>query len=180
MVYFVTSNAHKVRELQAIFSPQVKLAHVALELDEIQSLNLHDIVRHKLHQAYETLHAPVLVEDVSAELADLAGLPGPFVKFFNQRLGDDALYQLAPGSNVSLTCCMGYYDGTTELLVDGTVHGTVVAPRGENGFGFDCCVVLDGHTKTCAKFSPAEKNMLSHRYKAVQQMATALAERSIT
>lgn len=177
MIYFITGNPFKLNELRAILPGRIEVDHKSLHLEEIQSMNPHEIVSHKLRQAYAEIGLPVMVEDVSAGLASLSGLPGPFIKFFEERLGSDALYQLAPNDKVTITCTMGYYDGTDEIIVDGTVHGTTVAPRGDNGFGFDNCIVLDGQTMTSAELTPEAKNKISHRHAAVVLMAAALTDK---
>ena len=94
MLYLITGNPHKLVELQRMLPPSIEVEHRKLELDEIQSLDLHEIVRHKLREAYKKMKAPVMVEDVSAELASLNGLPGPFIKFFEQQLGKGSLYTI--------------------------------------------------------------------------------------
>lgn len=177
MIYFITGNPHKLKELQAILPGKVTVQHKKLDLTEIQSMDPHEIVSHKLREAYAAVNAPVMVEDVSAGLASLGGLPGPFIKFFGERLGHDALYKLAPDDRVTITCTMGYYDGSEEIIVDGVVHGRTVAPRGNNGFGFDSCIILDGQTQTSAELSPDAKNQLSHRHAAIELMAAALADK---
>lgn len=172
--YIVTGNENKKKELQKVFPADLVLDFVQLDLDEIQSLDSHEIIRHKLREAYRNIKEPVIVEDVSAELDCLNGLPGTFVKFFELRLGPDALYKLSgDGEKVKIICTMGYYDGNQEIIVDGVLHGTVVAPRGQNGFGFDPIIVPDGYIQTCAEMTEMEKNQLSHRFKA----ATLMAER---
>ncbi len=174
MIYFITGNLNKLAELQAILPGRITVDHKALHLAEIQSMDPHEIVSHKLREAYAAVKSPVLVEDVSAGLDSLKGLPGPFIKFFEEQLGSDALYQLAPNDRVTITCTMGYYDGETEIIVDGVVHGTTVKPRGDNGFGFDNCIILDGQTKTSAELTPEQKNAVSHRHAAAVLMAEAL------
>lgn len=175
MIYVITGNLHKLKELKAILPVELDIRHKKLDLVEVQSLDLHEIVSHKLREAYKLVKAPVIVEDVSAGLASLGGLPGPFIKFFEEQMGDDALYQLAPNDKVTITCTMGYYDGDQEIIVDGVVHGNIVSPRGNNGFGFDSCVIQDGQTKTNAELAPKVKNSISHRYLAVTRMARALS-----
>ena len=174
MIYFITGNPNKLAELQAILPDRIAVRHKALHLVEIQSMDPHEIVRHKLREAYAAVESPVMVEDVSAELDSLKGLPGPFIKFFEEQLGSDALYQLAPDDRVTIRCTMGYYDGDTEIIVDGIVHGRTVEPRGTNGFGFDNCILLDGQTTTSAELAPEYKNTISHRHAAVILMAEAL------
>lgn len=172
--YLITGNPNKLREFRGLLS-SLDLESRQLELDEIQSLELHAIIEHKLRQAYELLKAPVIVEDNSAELANLNGLPGPFIKFFEQRLGDDALYQLSSeGTRAKIISTIGYFDGQQKHIVDGVVDGTIVAPRGTDGWGFDVCFVPDGYDQTYAELGSEIKATISHRYRAAQQLIIAL------
>ncbi|MGB3023819.1 MAG: non-canonical purine NTP pyrophosphatase [Candidatus Saccharimonadales bacterium] len=177
MITFITGNPGKLEELRRIFPAHMELTHQALELDEIQSLDMHEIVAHKLRQAYARVGGPVMVEDVSAELDSLNGLPGPFVKFFMKRMGDDALYKIgAVDDSVRIVCTMGYYNGRQEIIVDGIMTGTVVAPRGEDGFGFDPTIVPDGYTQTIAELGTDVKDTISHRRKACDAMGKSLRQ----
>ncbi len=58
---FVTSNDNKVREVVATLGMHLK--RVALELDEIQEMDLEKIIKHKAEQAFKKLKTAVLVED---------------------------------------------------------------------------------------------------------------------
>lgn len=174
---FITGNPWKIEELRRLLPPELELTHQALELDEIQSLDTHEIVAHKLRQAYVLVGGPVMVEDVSAELALLNGLPGPFVKFFMKRMGDDALYKIgAVDDSVRIVCTMGYYDGEHEVIVDGIMAGAVVAPRGEDGFGFDPTIMPDGYTQTIAELGTDVKDTISYRRKACDAMGESLRQ----
>jgi len=172
-ITLVTGNPHKLAELSKVFPPGIELRSIKLDLDEIQTLDLHTIVRHKLHQAFEVVGRPVVIEDVSAELDALNGLPGPFIKFFEERLGRGALFKLAGETRVKIICSMGYYDGKQEYIVDGVLEGRIVAPRDGEGFGFDFVLIPDGYDKTMSELGINIKNTISHRYKA----ATLLSER---
>lgn len=174
-ITLVTGNPHKLAELQEVFPGSLSLRARKLDLDEIQSLDVHEIVRHKLRQAYAQVQSPVIIEDVSAELEALKGLPGPFVKFFEKVLGRGALYQIAGGeSRVRIICAMGYFDGTDEHIVDGVIEGRVVTPRDGEGFGFDFEFIPDGYDKTMSQLGLSVKNAISHRYKAAALMAEYL------
>jgi inosine triphosphate pyrophosphatase len=177
-ITLVTGNPHKLTELQKVFPPSLQLTSRKLDLDEIQSLDLHEIVRHKLHQAYAHIKAPVIVEDVSAQLEKLNGLPGPFVKFFEQQLGKGALHTLAGEGRITVVCAMGYYDGTTEHIVDGVLEGRVVAPRDGEGFGFDYVIIPDGYDKTMSELGLETKNRISHRSQAAAQLARLLPQQA--
>lgn len=149
-----------------------------IDLPEIQSFDARTIITDKVQRAYTAIGKPVLVEDVSAGLDALQGLPGPFIKFFEERLGKDALYQLAQGRDpaVTVTSTIGYYDGSKLIITEGIVRGVVVAARGENGFGFDCCFVPDGQTKTFAEMTVKEKDAISHRSLSVHAFLAELKE----
>ena len=65
-------------------------------------------------------------------------------------------------------------DGT-ELVTRGTMEGVIAhEPQGENGFGYDPIVYLPEFGKTSAQLSPAEKNKISHRGKALDKMRQEL------
>ena len=180
MITFITGNVKKLAELKAVLPRDLDITHQQVDLDEIQSLDLHEIISYKLRQAYAAVNGPVLVEDISAELASLNGLPGPFIKFFHQKLGEQALYKIGTDRDtVTVKCTMGYYDGKTEIIVDGVMRGTIVAPRGESQFGFDPVIQPDGYDKTLAELGPHVKNQISHRRKAVDAMIVALKEHGI-
>jgi inosine triphosphate pyrophosphatase len=179
-ITFVTGNPNKLRELTSLAPAGLHFDSAALELDEIQSLEARTIVEHKLRQAYGQVGKPVIVEDVAAGLDSLNGLPGPFVKFFEKKLGRGALYKLSKVADdrVAILCVAGYYDGQRFLYGEGVLQGTVTAPRGENGFGFDCVVVPDGQPdgakRTVAEMSADEKNAISHRGQAFRNLLQQL------
>jgi len=176
-IYLVTGNPNKLKELQAVFPKSASLKQAELDIDEIQSDDLEHIVTDKLEKAFKALGKPVIVEDVSAELACLNGLPGPFIKYFEKHLGKGALWQLAEhvkDHSATIRCTMGYYDGTIKHIVSGIVTGHVVSPRGKIGWGFDFVFVPDGHSRTSAEMGPEEKNKISHRALAARQMQAIL------
>jgi XTP/dITP diphosphohydrolase len=69
----------------------------------------------------------------------------------------------------------GGEDALPVRLFEGVVPGEIVAPRGEGGFGYDPIFEHDG--RTFAQLSPAEKNAVSHRGRALARFAEWDAER---
>ncbi|WP_392507170.1 RdgB/HAM1 family non-canonical purine NTP pyrophosphatase [Naumannella halotolerans] len=59
-----------------------------------------------------------------------------------------------------------------EDVVLGEVSGRLTEqPSGRHGFGYDPIFVADGHTMTMAELTPAEKDQISHRGRALELMA---------
>ena len=57
------------------------------------------------------------------------------------------------------------------LHATGVLEGTISdAPRGTNGFGYDPIFIPKGSSRTFAEMTNAEKNMISHRAKALQEL----------
>lgn len=59
----------------------------------------------------------------------------------------------------------------------GTIEGMIgYEERGENGFGYDPIFFLPEYGKTTAELSPEEKNQISHRGRALEQIKKELIE----
>ena len=79
---------------------------------------------------------------------------------------------------------LAWPDGHTELF-EGRVHGTIVDPRGDKGFGYDPIFLPEGHERTFGEISSEEKHgvawqsgvALSHRARAFVLLATACLRR---
>lgn len=174
-IFLVTGNENKLREWRQMIPSTIDLQSVSIDLIEIQSDDPVEIVTDKAKRAYDQVGKPVIVEDVDAGLEKLGGLPGPFIKFFNSKLGKDALYKLAghEGEKAMIACTAAYYDGEELIIARGEVNGVVVAPRGDS-FGFDIVFVPDGETQTYAEMTLEKKNSLSHRHKAIRSLVEKL------
>jgi non-canonical purine NTP pyrophosphatase (RdgB/HAM1 family) len=147
------------------------LESIDLDLDELQSDDPIEVVTDKVRRAYEVINRPLIVEDISAGLDSLNGLPGPFIKYFIKRMGADTLWQLASRQETAacVSCVAAYFDGQTLLTAQGDVRGTIVAPRGE-AYGFSSTFVPDGQTQTYAEMTGNAKDSLSHRSLAVAKL----------
>jgi XTP/dITP diphosphohydrolase len=64
------------------------------------------------------------------------------------------------------------------LIAEGRWSGEVVdTPRGANGFGYDPYFLLPDLGKTAAELDPDQKNVVSHRAKALRRLAALITER---
>ena len=164
----ITGNQGKADQL-AMWLGQ-KLEHIKIDLDEIQSLELRDVVAHKAKQAYDVIKKPALVEDVSLACVALNGLPGPFIKWFIQKdIG--LLCQIMDSfkdRSAVVTVLYGLHDGEQTHYFEGSVKGRVAkAPIGTNGFGWDPIFTPEGYQKTRAELEATDYEATSPRAKAI-------------
>lgn len=167
-VTFVTTSKHKITETNKILGIKYKISRI--EIPEIQSLDLDEVITEKAKAAYKIFKRPILVEDVSLEIKALNGLPGTFVKFFLKTLGTEKTVALigSQKTNTKVTGAVVIYDGRNLKIFKGTAHGTLSKKdKGTSGFGFDKVFIPKGYTTTYAQMPSALKNKISHRAKAL-------------
>jgi inosine triphosphate pyrophosphatase len=176
MIYFITSNKNKFNEIQAILP--VSIEQLVLDLPEIQELDSRAIIKAKLEAAFTHHDGPFIVEDTSLELDALNGLPGPFIKWFEQTVTNPGLATIAIQSgktDVIARVSIGYAKDKESIeFFEGVLEGDIVAPRGENGFGWDVIFQPKGYDRTLAEMTAEEKNEISHRMQAVRKLAEAI------
>lgn len=169
----VTTNQGKLKEINKILGINHQVSKI--NVPEIQSLNLDEVISSKAKAAYEILKKPVLVTDVSLEIEALGGLPGPLVKYFISSLGVQKTVNLLNGKSTKakVTDAVAIYDGKTLKIFKGTIHGHLARKSrgaGRYAFGFDVLFIPAGSQKTFAEMSTAEKNKISHRAKALKKL----------
>ncbi len=180
-LYFITGNDGKFREVSSLIPSIVQLS---VELDEIQSLDPQVVIEHKLAQAATSHAGEFIVEDTSLIFNYIKPLPGTLIKWFVQSLGSAGMAEQVshyPDHTAVARVTIGYRD------IAGLIHffsaetnGQIVAPRGDNGFGWDSIFLAEGQTLTNAELSRDEKNAISHRGKAVRLLSQYLIETSQT
>lgn len=137
-ITFITWNQKKADYLAKYL--WIEVLHEKIELDEIQSLNLDEVVTHKVKQAYEKAEKPVLVEDTSLIFLALGKLPGTFIRFFVQEIGHEWLCRLLDGKDRSALASTkyAYYDGKHLEIFTGELRWTIAEHPGiDNWFGWD-------------------------------------------
>ncbi len=151
---------------------------VDIDLTEIQSLDPKEIITHKLDEAKKKVNGAVLVEDQYMHIDCLNGLPGPMIKWFLKTLGIQGIAELVhkyENHSASVSVILGYSDESGHIeYFDGTVHGKIVMPRGDNGFGWNQIFELDGSGKTFGEVTIEEKNKVSMRKVAYEKLAKYL------
>jgi non-canonical purine NTP pyrophosphatase (RdgB/HAM1 family) len=176
---FITGNAGKAKYLSDYF--ELPIEHKKLDLQEIQSLDLKEVVEDKALRAYKIMRSPVLVEDVSLIFRGMNALPGPLIKWFLETLGNEGLCKLVDGfitrdafAEVQFAIC----DEKGVHVFSGSKEGTIAdSPRGEMGFGWDPIFIPKGFDKTWAEMNDEEKHVTSMRRIALEKVSEFLKAR---
>jgi XTP/dITP diphosphohydrolase len=176
---FVTGSQGKIAEARlALEGHGADLETAELDLPEIQSLDLLEVLEKKAEAAWQRLRLPVVVEDAGLGLLALNGFPGPLIKWMLLAVGAEGLAKTghALGETRAVARCgLLYKDGERTLLGEGITTGTLVLPgRGEHGFGWDPVFLPDGETRTFAELTGREKDAVSHRGKAWRELISKL------
>lgn len=187
-----TRNRKKLLELQRILDGVLGGHRIALlGLDDVDAhpevpetgLTFAENALLKAREACRRTGLPTVADDSGLAVDALNGMPGVFSARWTGRHGDDRanlnllLAQLADVPDdqrrASFVCAVALVlpDGR-EHLVEGRQSGRLLrGPRGEGGFGYDPVFLGDGQERTNAELTPQEKDAISHRGKALRELA---------
>lgn len=139
----------------------------------------------KARDAFAATGLASVADDSGLEVAALNGMPGVLSARWSGSHGDDAgntallLAQLRDvpdgrrGAAFVSACAL--VTASDEVVVRGEWPGTIARePRGAGGFGYDPVFVPQGSERTAAQLSPAEKDAVSHRGRALTLLVPAL------
>lgn len=174
-MYFLSWNTHKFAEMRLLLP---ELEQIDIHLPEIQSLDSKEIILHKLEAGMEKLPGKkLIVEDTSLVIQSRKGLPGPFIKRFLQSVWDKGIWEMVknfPDKKAFGRSMIGYFDGKQTHFFEGIVHGKIVEPTIPSPFGRNALFLPDESDKTFWYMSMEEKNMISHRARAMRQFVDFL------
>ena len=157
----------------------VDLRVINVDLPEIQEVNTEAIAKEKALLGAQLAGGPCVVEDTSLQFTALGGMPGPYIKWFQERLGSEGLYNILSAyedKSAQAVCTLAFcpYPHADPVLFTGVTEGTIVEPVEGRGFGWDSIFVPDGADIPFSVMTTEQKNTRSHRGKAVRQWAAWL------
>lgn len=175
VVQFATGNKKKLEEVVAILSSgdplPCRVEACSIDLPELQG-EPEDIAKEKCRLAAEKTGGAVMVEDTCLCFHAMKGLPGPYIKWFLQKLGHEGLNAMLVGfddKSAYAQCTFAYTPGPgiEPLVFVGRTEGRIVPARGPGDFGWDPIFQPDGFEETYAEMNSEVKNTISHRYRAL-------------
>lgn len=196
-VLLATRNRKKLVELQRILDGALGAHRIALlGLDDVEAypelpetgLTFGENALIKAREGCRRTGLPTVADDSGLAVEALNGMPGVLSARWAGRHGDDhanlhlVLDQIAdlPDEHrgASFVCTVALVlPGGKEHLVDGRQPGHLLRePRGDGGFGYDPIFRGDGQDRTNAELTPTEKDAISHRGKALRELAKLIAK----
>jgi len=184
-----THNKGKLEEMAALLAPfgiTVSSAkdHGLPEPEETGTTFVEN-ARIKAHAAAQATGLPALSDDSGIEIDALDGAPGVYTADWAEtpdgrdfimamhKTHDLLQAKAAPHPRTARFCCtlvLAWPDGHDEVF-PGVMEGEIVWPmRGDEGHGYDPIFQPKGHIQTFGEMDRWEKNRISHRARAVEQL----------
>ncbi|MBF0675063.1 RdgB/HAM1 family non-canonical purine NTP pyrophosphatase [Pseudomonas sp.] len=176
-------NAGKLKELQAMLGAHVRVRSIgefsSVEAEET-GLSFVENAILKARHAARLSGLPALADDSGLAVDALGGAPGIYSARYADGAGDaannakllEALKDLPDAERGAQFVCalalVRHADDPLPILCEGLWHGRILhAAQGEQGFGYDPLFWVPERDCSSAELSPAEKNQLSHRARAM-------------
>jgi XTP/dITP diphosphohydrolase len=186
---FASNNAHKLDEIRPLLPAGLELLSLAdigchEELPETQP-TLEGNARQKAHYVWDHFGVACFADDTGLEVDALGGAPGVYSARYAgpQREAADNVAKLLrelatqPDRRARFRTVISLVLGANDVReFSGAVQGTIAAaPTGGRGFGYDPVFVpSEGDGRTFAEMTLDEKNLLSHRARAVARLVEEL------
>lgn len=187
-----TRNQGKVAEIQRLLSV-ASINDEKIEIKSISDFDLPDVEEtgdtfeaNALLKAKEIAEAtgyPALADDSGLSVTALGGAPGIYSARYSGRHGDDAanidkllaeMNEVPEGERGAkfIAVLALVKPGGAALLSRGELEGQIAFERqGNFGFGYDPIFAPNGSVRTLGEFTPEEKDAISHRGKALREIA---------
>ena len=186
---FATNNLNKLSELQVLLPANIELLGLKdigcnQELPETQN-TLEGNAMQKAEFVFEHFGYNCFTDDTGLEVDVLNGAPGVYSARF---AGKNPSYEENVNKLLSVMLdvpvenrtarfrtVMAFVDSDVELSAEGFIKGAITTTvRGENGFGYDPVFQPKRSKITFAEMSDEEKNRISHRARALENLGTQL------
>ncbi|WP_339544099.1 RdgB/HAM1 family non-canonical purine NTP pyrophosphatase [Pseudomonas sp. RA_35y_Pfl2_P32] len=183
-------NAGKLKELQAMLGESVQLRSIgefsSVEPEET-GLSFVENAILKARNAARISGLPALADDSGLAVDFLGGAPGIYSARYANGQGDAAnnaklldMLKDVPAAErgaqfVCVLALVRHADDPLPILCEGLWHGRILTQAsGEHGFGYDPLFWVPERDCSSAELSPADKNLISHRARAMDLLRQRL------
>jgi len=180
---FATNNAHKLSEARQILAPDVEIigmqeAGFTEDIEETGD-TLEENALLKARAVFAATGLDCFADDTGLEVEALDGRPGVYSARYAgnghdfsanvDKLLDELINKTNRKARFRTSVCL-ILDGR-EYFFEGIVQGEIMHERaGSGGFGYDPVFRPDGYMLSFAELTASEKNAISHRGRALEQV----------
>ena len=197
-IIFATGNADKMREIQMI------MADLGMEIQSMKEAGINvDIVEDgKTFEENAMIKASAIAQEVKKSggqaivLADDSGLEIDYLNkepgiYSARYMGEDTSYTVKNANLIKrlegvpdekrtarFVCVIAaVFPDNRQFTARAAIEGRIgYEEKGENGFGYDPIFYLPEYAMYSAELTPEEKNRISHRGKALEEMKKVLRQ----
>lgn len=187
-IIIATKNKGKMKDFKSLFEPLgievISLLDLTEPIDDIPEtgVTFEENAAIKAEAIADKYKIPVIADDSGIEIDALNGAPGVYSARYAGEDKDDkanlekVLLEMRgisePERSGRFVCVLALAQpGKQTIFTRGECEGTIGEQAiGKNGFGYDPIFYPIGSTKTMAEMTPEEKNLISHRRKALDKM----------
>lgn len=185
-IVLASNNQHKVKEIKKILNNVeiLTLNEIGFneEIDEAGTTFIENaLIKAQTVSNFlknNNLDYDVLADDSGLSCVALDGKPGVYSARYASdhdiKLNRDKVINDLKGKNkkayFNCTLILYHVDGKYEIA-EGKTYGTIIEEeKGDTSFGYDCIFLSDDLNKTFGEASEEEKNSVSHRFRALEQI----------
>lgn len=188
-IIIATNNQEKLKEMKQILKGyellSLKDINYEIEIEEDQE-TIEGNSKKKAREIERLIQKPCIADDTGLCIEAFNGWPGVYTDRF---LGEDATpeqrneailekmkHLKGEERKARVVCIITYCEKERMIVAKGEIEGKIAEePRGENGFGFDTIFEL-ANGRTYAELSKEEKNEISHRKRAIENLEKQLTK----
>lgn len=185
---FATNNENKVKEIKSVLHTNFEIislkdAGITIDIPEPHN-TLYENALEKSSVIYKLTNKNCFSEDTGLEVEALDGEPGVKSARYAENETEyesniaKLLFKLKSFTNkhAQFKTVISLIINNKQYYFEGICKGRIIdVPKGKNGFGYDAVFVPDGSNKTFAEMELTEKNVYSHRKKAILKLVEFLS-----
>ncbi len=185
-IIIATKNKGKLAEFKELFSSYNVELESLLDypnLDDIEETGttFKENAIIKAETISKLLQEIVIADDSGLIIDALDGRPGIYSARYAgegksdednlQKVMKELKYRLKEENTAHFHCTLAIAQSNRETItIDGRCDGLICEKQGQNGFGYDPIFYIPHLQKTMAQLTKEEKNIISHRAKALSQL----------
>ena len=186
-IILASNNKHKIMQFKQILNDDIIISLEDIgfyeEIEETGTTFLENaLIKAKTVSEYaknKGLLYPAIADDSGLEVDALSGEPGVYSARYAgdhdfKKNRDYLIQRLKPYKNKSahLTCCLvKYYPNGEYICAYGKTDGHIIDEElGDTSFGYECIFYSNELNKTFGEASSEEKNLISHRGRAINEL----------